>query len=123
MAFEVEGRLHKKFDSQQVTDTFQKREFIVEIEDGAYPQMIKFQLTQANCSKIDGFNEGDQIKVTFNLRGREYTKEGNTTYFTNLDAWKLDAVGASQPTPAGADTFPAASDEPSISADMDDLPF
>ncbi len=123
MAFEVEGKLYKKFDTQQVTDTFQKREFVLEIEDGAYPQVIKFQLTQANCGKLDGPKEGDKIKVTFNLRGREYTKEGKTTFFTNLDAWKIDAAGGNQPAPppqGGA--FPATSDAP-INAEMDDLPF
>ena len=125
MAFEIEGRLHKKFDTQQVTDKFQKREFVLEIEDGAYPQVIKFQLTQANCGKLDNANEGDQIKVTFNLKGREYVKEGKTLYFTNLDAWRIDAVGANQNTApaAGANSFPSAADAPSISADMDDLPF
>ena len=125
MAFEVEGKLYKKFDTQQITDTFQKREFVIEMEDGMYPQIIKFQLTQNNCDKLDPFNEGDQIKVTFNLRGREYTKEGRTSYFTNLDAWRLDKVGATEPAAgaAGQGEFPAASDEPAIQADMDDLPF
>ena len=56
--------------------------------DGAYTQLIKFQMVQNNCEKLDGFNEGDDVKVTFNLRGREYTKDGKTSYFTNLDAWK-----------------------------------
>ena len=51
MAFDVEGKLYKKFDTAQITDSFKKREFVVEIEDGAYPQMIKFQLTQNNCDK------------------------------------------------------------------------
>ncbi|NNE28858.1 MAG: DUF3127 domain-containing protein [Saprospiraceae bacterium] len=125
MAFEVEGKLYKKFDTQKVTDTFQKREFVIEMEDGMYPQIIKFQLTQNNCDKLDSFNEGDQIKVTFNLRGREYTKEGRTSYFTNLDAWRLDKVGAAEAAPgAPAQTeFPSANDEPAIQADMDDLPF
>lgn len=124
MAFEVTGKLYKKFDTQQVTDSFQKREFVVEIEDGAYPQVIKFQLTQANCDKLTKYNEGDEIKVTFNLRGREYNKDGKTMFFTNLDAWKVDSAGQAQAAPpAAAGNFPAATDEPTIGADMDDLPF
>ncbi len=126
MAFEVEGKLYKKFDTTQITDTFKKREFVVEIEDGAYTQVIKFQLTQANCDKLDPYNEGEQLKVTFNLRGREYTKGDQVSYFTNLDAWRLDkAGGAVQASPAAAqpDTaFPAATDEPAAD-DTDDLPF
>ncbi len=123
MAFEVEGKLHKKFDTAQVTDSFKKREFVVEIEDGAYTQVIKFQLTQSNCDKLDPYNEGDLMKVTFNLRGREYTKEGKTSYFTNLDAWRLDKAGQAQTSAAPAGDFPAATDEPPSDNMTDDLPF
>lgn len=126
MAFDVEGRLHKKFDTAQVTDSFKKREFVVELEDGAYTQLIKFQLTQANCEKLDPFNENDQLKVTFSLRGREYTKDGRTSYFTNLDAWRVEkAGGAAADVPsASLDAFPTMADEPSgTDAKDDDLPF
>lgn len=124
MAFEAEGKLYKKMDTAQVTDSFKKREFVVEIEDGAYTQLIKFQLTQNNCEKLDPYNEGDVIKVTFNLRGREYTKDGRTSYFTNLDAWRLDKAGQEQASAAPAGDFPSAGDEPPASDNMtDDLPF
>ncbi len=129
MSFEVEGRLYKKMDVNQVTDSFRKREFILEMEDGAYTQLIKFQLTQGNCEKLDPFNEGDQIKVTFSLRGREYTKGGTTSYFTNLDAWRIDNSGGADSSEAGApssaiETFPTMADEPgSADDDTDDLPF
>ena len=123
MAFEVEGKLHKKFDTTQITDSFKKREFVVEIEDGAYTQVVKFQLIQANCDKLDPFNEGDMVKVTFNLRGREYTKDGKTSYFTNLDAWRLDKAGQAQTSAAPAGDFPSASDEPASDGMADDLPF
>lgn len=125
MAFEVEGKLYKKFDTQQVTDSFRKREFVVEIQDGAYPQLIKFQMTQNNCEKLDGFEEAKQIKVTFSLKGREYTKEGRTTYFTNLDAWRVEKIGSDAPQSAPESSFPSATDEPSgmDTPDTDDLPF
>ncbi len=127
MAFEAEGKLYKKMDTQQVTDTFRKREFIVEMVDGAYTQLIKFQMTQNNCEKLDGHNEGDEVKVTFNLRGREYTKDGRTSYFTNLDAWKIDAPSSQQaapPPPAAADAgFPSPNDAPPTIESNDDLPF
>ncbi len=129
MAFDVEGKLYKKMDTQQVTDSFKKREFVVEIEDGAYTQLVKFQLTQNNCEKLDPYNENDQIKVTFSLRGREYTKDGRTSYFTNLDAWRLDKAGQSQSAEvpsASLDSFPTMSDAPGSDSNKsmdDDLPF
>jgi single-strand DNA-binding protein len=125
MAFDIEGKLYKKFDTQQVTDSFRKREFVIEIQDGAYPQLIKFQMTQSNCEKLDSFNEDSQIKVTFSLKGREYTKDGRTSYFTNLDAWRVEKTGGETSSPNASNAFPAATDEPAAmdTPDTDDLPF
>ncbi len=128
MSFEIQGTLHKKFDTQQIKDTFKKREFILEIESGAYTQVIKFQLVQDRCSEIDNMNEGDNIKVYFDLRGRAWTgRDGNTAYFTNLQAWKVESATQAQQTqtmdvpPATTNDFPSASDAPP--ALNDDLPF
>jgi len=89
MAYKAEGRLHKIFDTEQKTASFSAREFVIEVQDGQFPQMIKFQLVQDKCSAIDDFNEGDQVAVDFDLRGREW----NDKYFTNLNAWRINAVG------------------------------
>lgn len=88
MAFEIEGKLYKKFETENKTETFKAREFILLIEEGNYPQYIKFQLTQDRCNLIDKFNEGDTIKVSFDLRGREW----NEKFFTNLNAWRIEGV-------------------------------
>lgn len=121
MSFEVEGKLHKKFDTQNKTDTFQAREFVIEINSGNYPQFIKFQLTQDRCALIDNYEEGQQVKVFFDLRGREW----NEKYFTNLNAWKVEqpaAASAPVATPEGDTSFPTAADAPTEEMD-DDLPF
>ena len=119
MSFEVEGKLHKKFETENKTDTFQAREFVIEINSGNYPQFIKFQLVQDRCAIIDSFEEGEQIKVFFDLRGREW----NEKYFTNLNAWKVEKPAGNVETPSEADNaFPSAADEPSQEMD-DDLPF
>ena len=128
MSFEVEGKLHKKFETQSKTETFQAREFVIEINSGNYPQFIKFQLTQDRCAIIDNFNEGEQIKVHFDLRGREW----NDKYFTNLNAWRVEKMSTGAPVPNGGDDsapvfndggFPSAGDEPVSSGSNDDLPF
>ena len=84
MAFETEGILHKVFETESKTSSFQAREFVIKT-DGDYPQMIKFQLTQDRCDLINGFEEGQKIKVHFDLRGREW----NEKFFTNLNAWRI----------------------------------
>ncbi len=122
MSFEVEGRLHKKFDTENKTDTFQAREFVIEIDGGGYPQFIKFQLVQDRCSLLDAYEEGQIIKVHFDLRGREW----NEKYFTNLNAWRIEGGEAkSEASPAPAEEegdFPTSNDAPDV-ADDDDLPF
>ncbi|MCG8328877.1 MAG: DUF3127 domain-containing protein [Chitinophagales bacterium] len=122
MSFEVVGKLHKKFDTENKTDTFQAREFVIEV-DGNYPQFVKFQLVQDRCSLVDNYEEGEMINVHFDLRGREW----NGKYFTNLNAWRVDKAGSAESTPPpaapeGNSSFPAATDEPPAAAD-DDLPF
>lgn len=122
MSFEVNGKLHKKYDTESKTESFQAREFVIVVESGNYPQYVKFQLTQDRCSALDPFEEGQEIKVHFDLRGREW----NGKYFTNLNAWRLENVAqaAAPPPPAAAsdNVFPTANDEPTVAAD-DDLPF
>jgi len=109
MSQEVQGKIHVIMDIQQVTDSFKKREFVLEIVDGAYTQLVKFQSVQDNCEKLDGFKIGDDVKVNYNLRGREWkNKEGVINYFTNLDAWKVEHFGESNNNNKGAE---------------DDLPF
>ena len=103
MSYEVEGKLHKKFDMEQKSGTFQTREFVILVE-AQYPQHIKFQLVQDRCEIIDQFAEGSNIKVYFDLRGREWQGK----YFTNLQAWRVEGVGAeSKPRPSSGD-FPSA---------------
>jgi len=119
MSFEVVGRLHKKFDTEKKTESFQAREFVIEI-DGNYPQFIKFQLVQDKCSIIDDYNEEDSIKVHFDLRGRQWQDK----YFTNLNAWRVEAgtaPSATAPPPVDDASFPSASDAPA--SVEDDLPF
>lgn len=128
MSFEINGKLHKKFDVESKSATFQAREFVIETIDDRYPQMIKFQLTQDRCSVIDPYNEGDQLKVYFDLRGREW----NEKYFTNLNAWKIENAGASSnqavPAPPTTESFPTEDPFANVandtsSDDMGDLPF
>ena len=136
MSFSVEGKLYKKFDTQNLTASFSKREFVLEIMDGQYPQHVLFQLLKERCNLIDSIEAGETIKAHFDLTGREYTSpKGEVRYFTNLNCWKIEKGGGtntqsySPPSaanlPAG-DPFPSEKDAPpAVGAqdDMDDLPF
>lgn len=125
MAFEISGKLHKKFDTEQKTDTFKAREFVIATE-GDYPQFIKFQCTQDRCAMIDGYEEGSMIKVSFDLRGREWQGK----YFTNLNAWKIAGESGNTAEPEenfnqdiAAPKAPAGDPPVGATEDYDDLPF
>jgi hypothetical protein len=117
----VEGKLLKKFETEQVSATFKKREFVIETE-GQYPQPVKFDLTQDRCVILDNYQEGQRVKVSFNLRGREW----NGKYFTDLNAWRLElAGGATQPAATQGTQPPKQNDVIEVEAveEKDDLPF
>lgn len=95
---EVTGILKVKFDTNVVSERFKKRDFVLTIEPGSpYPQHVTFQLVQDKVSLLDNFNTGDEIKVLFNLKGREWTSpQGEVKYFNTIDAWRIEKVGQGQ---------------------------
>lgn len=120
--YQLTGLIKVINDTQEISEKFKKREFVVTDNSGQYPQDILLQLTQDRVGLIDGYQVGQQVTVSFNLRGREWTnKEGKVVYFNSLDAWKVQA-------PQDVNSAPPAMDTPPIEAVAssegdDDLPF
>ncbi len=127
-SFEMTGVLKVKKDTQQVSDKFSKREFVITTDQSTtYPQYISMQLTQDKCALLDAYQVGDEMKVSFNLRGREWSGPEGIRYFNSLEAWRLERATAS--TSAPQQTAPQTS-APMATADVmpsqeiaDDLPF
>ncbi|MFB6318091.1 DUF3127 domain-containing protein [Saccharicrinis sp. FJH54] len=123
MNFEIEGKLILKEDEQQISASFKKREFVIEVvneRNTEWNDFIKFQLTQDRCNLIDQYNNGDNIKVSFNIRGRKWEKNGQVNYFSNLEAWRIEGAMV-QNDPVPADIPPP--DTNNIPPENDDLPF
>lgn len=130
---EVTGKLKVKFDTQKVSDRFSKREFILTTDtDTNYPQHISFQLSQDKCSQIDAHNVGDDIRVHFNLQGREWNGPQGVKYFNTLDAWKVQKAGTTTGNSNAKNSEPASNktEQPTSmssssmdSFDNDDAPF
>jgi len=138
MSFEVTGKLAVKYDTQQVKESFKKREFVMELSEeingNVYTNFAKMQLVQTKCEILDRFNEGDMIKVSFNLKGNRWEKDGKVNYITNLDAWRVESANTGampnaapaynttnnggSPMPANNGNFYNPSPE-----NVDDLPF
>lgn len=90
---EITGQLKAKFDTQQVSDKFSKREFVLTTEASSpYPQHISMQVTQEKCAILDQFSEGQELKVRFNLRGREWNGPNGIKYFNTIDVWGIEAI-------------------------------
>ncbi len=102
-SFEVSGTLKVKQNTQVVSEKFSKREFVLTTDTTTqYPQFISFQLTQDKCALLDNYQIGEELKVSFNLRGREWqSPEQGIKYFNSLEAWRIEkasneAASASQ---------------------------
>jgi hypothetical protein len=109
-----------KYDTQKVSDKFQKRDFVLATElSTPYPQYVTFQLTQDKCSVIDSINEGATINVKFNLRGREWNGAQGIKYFNTLEAWRVEVVAKENVTP----NTPLPDRRMDAISDNDDLPF
>lgn len=91
MAYTLTGTIKKIFPTQTFPSGFTKREFVVTSTEDRFPQDVKFDCLKEKESILEGAKEGDTVTVHFDIRGREY----NGRYFVDLNAWKLDAGGAS----------------------------
>jgi hypothetical protein len=140
MGMEVIGRLHVIGETQQKSERFTKREFVLEIaENPKYPQTVQFQLTGDRVNQIDGMNVGDQVRVEFSLRGREWrSPSGDVKYFNSLDVWRIEPARANTQQSSRQNSrnatsgngndprekfgMPPREDEPRP-GDVDDIPF
>ncbi len=129
--FEIEGKLVKVYDMEvKGTGSFRTREFVIETME-TYPQFVKFQSVQDKCDLLNQFQEGEIIKVSFDLRGRQWQDK----YFTNLNAWRIEKSSnssAHSAAPAGntagsfdntPSSFPTSTSSGLSSAEAEDLPF
>ncbi len=120
MALELTGKLVEKFEEQQISEKFKKREFVVETSENNFTEQIKFELVQDRTDIIDPYKIGEDIKVSFNLKGRKW----NDKYFVNVQAWRIDRIGADNGqgnnAPEGFPPPPPPSEEDDF---MGDAPF
>lgn len=121
---EIKGKVHEIGALQQVSETFKKRDLIIEYaENPTYPEYIRFEALQDKTALFDSLKQGDDVEVSFNLRGRPWTdKAGKTSYFNSLVVWRINALtnsAAAASTPA----YAPPADLNSAPGEEDDLPF
>lgn len=90
---EISGLIKSIGETVQVSDKFAKREFVLETEhDKPYPQTILFELHNDRCDMIDAYNEGQEVTVSFNLKGRQHNGNNGLKTYNTLVCWKIQPV-------------------------------
>ena len=95
---EIQGRILKIGPVQTVgaNGTFQKRELVLVTEE-QYPQYLPIDFVQEKCSLLDNFQPNQVVKVSINLRGREWTNPaGEVKYFVSIQAWRIESADMQQ---------------------------
>ena len=90
-----------------ISDKFSVREFVITTQD-KYPQHIIFQTVNDRMDIIAPYGEGQEVEVSYNVRGREY----NDKYYNTLDAWKVQGEASA---PSVLDSI--------LNNEQDDIPF
>jgi|SRR5690606_19811726 len=127
---EVSGKIKVINPEQQVSASFKKREVVVTTEE-QYPQHIMIEFTQDKCDLLNNYRPGDAVKVSINLRGREWVNpQGETRYFNSIQGWRIEKTGADgasayeqAPPPVQHQQSPFATTSNVSDEEPDDLPF
>jgi hypothetical protein len=118
---EVSGTIKVINPEQQVSATFKKRELVVSTDE-QYPQHLLIEFTQDKTDLLNAYKVGDAVRVSINLRGREWVNpQGETRYFNSIQGWRIDKAGAEAPMSSGG-AVPS-TPVPSSLEGEDDLPF
>ena len=121
---EVIGKIKVVNPEQQVSASFRKRELVVTTEE-QYPQHILVEFTQDKCDLLNNYSIGEAVKVSINLRGREWVNpQGETRYFNSIQGWRIEKMAADAPAAAPMPAAPAFAPATNLNEDEpDDLPF
>lgn len=95
---QLQGTIKKIGDLQTFASGFQKRDMVLLTED-QYPQPINIEFLSDSSDLVDPYKEGDSVKVSINIRGREWTSpQGEVKYFNSIIGWRLEKMDVAEDT-------------------------
>lgn len=119
---EVSGKIKVINPEQQVSATFRKRELVV-TTDEQYPQHILIEFTQDKCDLLNNYRVGEPVKVSINIRGREWINpQGEAKYFNAIQGWRIEKLQTAAPADMPPPPFEPAP-QSFMEDDPNDLPF
>ena len=130
---EITGKIKEIFPEKQVSASFKKRELVVTTQE-QYPQHVIIEFVQDKGDLLNNYSVGQDVKVSINLRGREWTApDGQVKYFNSIHGWRIEpmqAETAQQPAAAYAASNTPPTNLPPLDSNAsqddggdDDLPF
>jgi translation initiation factor IF-3 len=126
---EVIGKIKVIGATQDVSASFKKRELVVTTEE-QYPQHISVEFQQAKVDDLNSYQVGEQVKVSINLRGREWTSpQGEVKHFNTITGWRIERLANAAAPSNSPEMPPAPATEAFAPAtdfkeeEHDDLPF
>ncbi len=113
---EVSGKIKVLGDVKTFGDNgFRKREVVITTQE-QYPQHLLIEFVQDRCELLDSFNIGENVKISINLRGREWENpQGDVKYFNSIHGWRIEKEDSS-----GNDTIPSPDEAPGFEVKSDD---
>ena len=124
---EIQGKI-KLIDETKTfgNNGFRKREVVITTEE-QYPQHILVEFVQDKCDLLNKHKVGETVKISINLRGREWTNpQGEVKYFNSVQGWRIETLQADQGDSGIPPVPPIEAFEPAEELneeDHDDLPF
>ena len=134
MALELEGTIRQKMGVQSGTSArgpWAKQEFVLDFPDGNFTSQACFTAWgQDKVQELDKYQVGDRVKVSFNLKSREF----NGRWYNDLQIWRIAPAGETQPAvpayaqpaapaPAGNQAPAPTLDDMTADTSDDDMPF
>lgn len=124
---EVQGKIKMIGETQTFGNNgFRKREVVVTTEE-QYPQHLAIEFVQDKTELLNNYQVGQNVKISINLRGREWTNpQGEVKYFNSIQGWRIEALQPESNTEGMPPVPPVEAFEPADNLneeDHDDLPF
>ena len=99
LSFDLEGTILSIADTQTFPSGFSKRECVLTVPEGDYPQEIKLEFLKDKADILDGFQVGQNMRASVNLRGSSF----NDKHYVNLVAWRAESIGGETTAPPSND--------------------
>ena len=121
---ELSGTIYRLSEAQDISEKFRKREVVIKTDD-QYPQTIPVEFVQDRIDLLNSYSEGQQVTISINIRGREWTSpKGEVKFFVSVQGWRIQplqqgSAAVSATAPVAAMPAPANTN----ATEDDDLPF